>query len=172
VTRAAAGALVLTLAVGLTGCSLGGGGSDGGQAAAPTATATGPEAAPAKPRPGEPPEAAQIRGWSRELNAGHFEQAASFFARNAVVEQVQKIRLPNRTAAVAFNKSLPCRADVTDVKTDGATVVAAFRLRPGKGPKSACDSAARVRFRFSRGKFTEWRQLMEPAAPSAKSVQT
>ena len=168
----AGAALVLALAVALSGCSLGGSGSGDEQSAAPTATATGPEAAPAKPRPGEPPEAAQIRGWSRELNAGHFEQAASFFARNAVVEQVQKIRLRDRSAAVAFNKSLPCRADVTDVKSDGRTVVAAFRLRPGRGPKSACDSAARVRFRFSRGKFTEWRQLMDSGAPPADSVQS
>jgi hypothetical protein len=171
VTRAAA-ALAVGLSLALAGCSVGGDGTQDEQSAAPTATATGPEAAPAKPRPGEPPEAAQIRGWSRELNAGHFEQAASFFARGAVVEQVQKIRLRDRTAAVAFNKSLPCRADVTDVKSEGGTVVAAFRLRPGTGPKSACDSAARVRFRFSRGKFTEWRQLVDPAAPSADSVQS
>jgi hypothetical protein len=170
--RRAAAATAVVLAAGLTGCSLSGDHSQSDPAEAPTATATGPEAAPAKPRPGEPPEAAQIRGWSRELNAGHFEQAASFFARNAVVEQVQKVRLPDRSAAVDFNRSLPCRADVTDVKSEGRTVVAAFRLRPGKGPKSACDSAARVRFRFSGGKFTEWRQLMEPAAPSAGSVQS
>jgi hypothetical protein len=136
-------------------------GGDSGDSAPhkPMATATGPEAAPARPRPGEPPEAAQIRGWSRELNAGHFEQAASFFARNAVVQQLDRLRLPDRSAAVAFNKSLPCRADVTDVKTDGHSVVAAFRLRPGKGPKSSCDSAARVRFRFAGHKFIEWRQL-------------
>jgi len=160
------------LAFGLGGCGLGGGSDDKPRADEPTATATGPEAAPARPRPGEPPEAAQIRGWSRELNAGRFEQAASFFARNAVVEQGDRVRLPDRRAAVAFNKSLPCRAEVTDVKTEGRTVVAAFRLRPGQGPKSSCDdAAARVRFRFSKGKFIEWRQLAEPDADPGESVQ-
>ncbi|MGI8749927.1 MAG: hypothetical protein ACR2J6_05150 [Thermoleophilaceae bacterium] len=81
------------------------------------------------------------------------------------------MRLPDRRAAVAFNESLPCRAEVTDVKTEGETVVAAFRLRPGKGPKSSCDGAARVGFRFSKGKFIEWRQLAEPDAAPDGSVQ-
>lgn len=159
------------LILGLPGCSSSGD-SDGRSSGKPSATPTGPEAAPARPRRGEPPEAAQIRGWSRELNAGHFEQAASFFARNAVVEQLDQVRLPNRKAAVAFNQSLPCRADVTDVKSEGKTVVAAFQLRPGKGSKSTCDGAARVRFRFSGTKFIEWRQLGPPDAAPGDSVQS
>jgi len=163
-------ALCAGVVLALSGCSLGGGADDKPRADKPTATATGPEAASARPKPGEPPEAAQIRGWSRELNARRFEQAASFFARNAVVEQVDRIRLRDRSAAVAFNKSLPCRADVTDVKTDGKAIVAAFRLRPGRGPKSSCGGAARVRFRFSKGKFTEWRQLATPEGAPGGSV--
>ncbi|MGI8749926.1 MAG: hypothetical protein ACR2J6_05145 [Thermoleophilaceae bacterium] len=66
-------ALLVALAVGLGGCSLGGGSDEKSRAGDPTATATGPEAAPARPKQGEPPEAAQIRGWSRALNAGRFE---------------------------------------------------------------------------------------------------
>lgn len=158
-------ALAAVLAVALSGCSLGGG-DKGSEASKPTATATGPEAPPGRRLHGEPPEAAAIRGWSRQLNEGHFEQAASFFAPNAIVSQGDVIRLRDRKAAVAFNESLPCRATVTDVQREGHAIVAAFELRPGKGPRSACDSSARVRFRFSRGKFTEWRQLMEPATPS------
>ncbi len=80
-----------------------------------------------------------------------------------MVEQQEEVRLPDRAAAIAFNRSLPCRADVTDVKRRGATVVAAFRLRTGRVPGGGCSGAARVRFRFSGGKFTEWRQLAEPA---------
>ncbi len=170
--RRALAAVVCALAFLPAGCSMGGG-SGGSASRRPMATPTGPEAAPARPRPGEPPEAAQIRGWSRELNAGHFEQAASFFAPNAIVQQVDRIRLPDRSAAVAFNKSLPCRAEVTDVKAEGhSVVVAAFRLRPGKGPKSSCDSAARVRFRFAGHKFIEWRQLAQPQPEPAGSVQS
>jgi hypothetical protein len=159
-------ALTTVLALALTGCSLGGGGDGGSQASRPTATATGPEAPPGPRLHGEPPEAAAIRGWSRQLNEGHFDQAASFFARGAIVQQGEVIRLRNRRAAVAFNESLPCRATVTDVQRQGRSIVAAFQLRPGRGPRSSCDSSARVRFRFARGKFTEWRQLMEPATPS------
>ena len=78
------------------------------------------------------------------------------------MEQQEEVRLPNRAAAIAFNRSLPCRADVTDVKRRGATVVAAFRLRSGRVQSGGCSGAARVRFRFSGGKFAEWRQLTEP----------
>jgi hypothetical protein len=160
-------ALLAVLAIALSGCSLGGGGDDkDSQAKKPTATATGPEAPPGRRLHGEPPEAAAIRGWSRQLNEGHFEQAASFFARNAIVQQGDVIRLRDRKAAVAFNESLPCHADVTDVQREGHSIVAAFQLRPGKGPRTSCDSSARVRFRFAHGKFTEWRQLMDPGTPS------
>ena len=48
--------------------------------------------------------------------------------------------------------------------------MAAFKLRPGSGPKRACDSNARVRFRFSGNKFTEWRQLLEPESAPGQSV--
>lgn len=162
-------AAVLSLAAG--GCSLGGDDGDGdGQGAGGAATGTGPETPGGKVKPGEPPEAAAIRGWSDALNARRFDRAASFFARNAIVEQGQAVRLPDRSAAVAFNKSLPCRATVTDVKDEGRTVVAAFQLRPGSGPKRACDSSARVRFKFSGNKFTEWRQLADPQAAPGQSV--
>jgi hypothetical protein len=165
VRRALAGLAVLALA--LPGCSLGGGHDDKGSSAkTPTATATGPEVPPGRRLHGEPPEAAAIRGWSRQLNEGHYEQAASFFAKNAIVQQGEVIRLRDHRAAVAFNESLPCHADVTDVQREGRSIVAAFQLRPGKGPRSSCDSSARVRFRFARGKFTEWRQLMDTGAPS------
>ncbi len=126
-----------------------------------------------EPRPGAPeteaerprarPEAAAIRAWITALNEGDFERAAAFFADDAVVEQGEERRLPDRDAAVAFNRSLPCKADLTDVKDEGETVLAAFRLRDGPG--GPCDGSARVRFRFRDGKFAEWRQLPEPPAP-------
>ena len=78
------------------------------------------------------------------------------------------MRLGDRDAAIAFNRSLPCKADVTDVEDEGDTVLAAFRLRDGPG--GPCDGAARVRFRFRDGKFSEWRQLAEPAQPEGPTV--
>jgi hypothetical protein len=114
-------------------------------------------------------EAKSIREWSAALNAGKYEEAASYFAPNALVEQAAKVRLRDRAAAIAFNKSLPCRADVTDVDDEGRTVIAAFRLRDGPGGR--CQGGrARVRFRFKGGKFSEWRQLAEPATPPGQSA--
>lgn len=105
-----------------------------------------------------------IRDWSAAVNAGRYERAASFFVDGAIVEQAREIRLENRKDAIAFNSSLPCKADVTDVDDEGRTVIAAFRLRGG--PAGGCDGgSARVRFRFRDGKFIEWRQLGEPQAP-------
>lgn len=115
----------------------------------------------AEPRPGEPGEAKAIRAWSIALNDEDYEKAASYFAEGAIVEQAEESRLPDRGAAIAFNRSLPCKADVTDVEEDGDTVIAAFRLRGG--PEGGCEGGtARVRFLFRDGKFAEWRQLSEP----------
>ncbi len=160
----------LLLAVAAGGCTLGGGNDSGNKSDEGAATATGPEMPGGKIKPGEPPEAAAIRGWSDALNARQFNRAASYFARGAIVEQGQPIQLPGRRAAVAFNKSLPCRATVTDVEDEGRTVVAAFKLRPGSGPRSSCDASARVRFKFSGNKFTEWRQLAEPPPAPGQSA--
>ncbi|MDQ3588141.1 MAG: nuclear transport factor 2 family protein [Actinomycetota bacterium] len=104
-----------------------------------------------------------IRGWSEALNRGDYDEAAGFFARGALVEQVRSLRLRDHEAAREFNRSLPCRAEVTDVKREGGTLVAAFKLRAGTGPPRSCGGDARVRFRFRDGKFSEWRQLAEPS---------
>jgi len=151
-----AGLLVaVAVALSLAGCSLGDGDEPplpgGGQG----------ERDGAGPRAGEPGEAEAIRAWSAALNEEDYEKAASYFAEGAVVEQAGEVRLRDRDAAVAFNRSLPCKADVTDVEDEGDTVLAAFRLRGG--PAGGCDGGtARVRFRFEDDKFSEWRQLTEP----------
>jgi len=155
----------LLLALALGGCSLG----DGDDGSDRPGAGSGPRSEErVQPRKGESGEARAIRRWSAALNNGRFDRAASFFAENALVEQTEELRLRDRDAAVAFNRSLPCKADVTDVKDEGETVIAAFRLRDGPG--GPCDGAARVRFRFREGKFSEWRQLTEPAQPRGPVV--
>jgi hypothetical protein len=144
-------ALALAAALALGGCSLGGG-DEARQSGGSTS-----------PRQREPDEAAVIRAWSGALNDDDYDRAASYLAPNAIVEQTREIRLPDREAAIGFNRSLPCKADVTDVEDEGETVLAAFRLRDGTG--GPCDGTARVRFTFRDGKFSEWRQLPEPAQP-------
>ena len=122
-----------------------------------------PDGRPGRPheprRSAEPAEAVTIRAWNAALNAGDFEKAASYFAEGAIVEQAVAIRLRNRGEAIRFNKSLPCRSQVTDVDDEGRTTVAAFRLRPGRGGGCRGGGTARVRFRVQHGKFKEWRQL-------------
>ena len=112
----------------------------------------------------KPSDAKVIRDWTRALNQEHYGEAASFFVDGAIVEQVREFRLEDRSDAIAFNRSLPCKAEVTDVDDEGDTVLAAFRLRGG--PAGGCvGGSARVRFRVKDGKFSEWRQLGEPETP-------
>ena len=120
------------------------------------------------PTKDEPGEEEAIRDWSKALNAERYSEAASYFADDAIVEQMREFRLEDRSDAIAFNRSLPCKADVTDVDDEGETVLAAFRLR--RGPGGACSGSARVRFRFRDGKFIEWRQLGEPDTPSGEVI--
>ena len=109
----------------------------------------------------KPSDARVIRAWSRALNARDYDRAAAFFAPRAIVDQGTPIRLPNRAAAVAFNRSLPCKGTITDVEDEGATSLASFRL--SRGPGGQCRGRARVRFTIRDGRFSEFRQL--PGAP-------
>jgi hypothetical protein len=154
--RGAAVALLAVLAV--AGC---GGGDD--------KPAKGPAPRPQSASPGETPsDEAAIRDWSRSLNAGEYERAASWFARNAIVVQSRTVRLPDHAAALLFNRTLPCRADITKVEDEGKTTLASFKLR--RGPGGPCKGTARVRFTIKHGRFTLWRQLAEPAAPPGDSA--
>lgn len=174
--------LALLCAVVLAGCSLGGTETDdrgGGAGLGQDAPERGdgeradeespaPEPPSAEPLAGEPEQARQIRAWSIANNRGQFGRAASYFAPGAIVEQLEETRLPDREAAIAFNRSLPCRAEVTDVTMEGDSFVAAFRLSAGRGGMQSCGGSARVRFRFEGERFTEWRQLGAPEAPEGE----
>lgn len=101
-----------------------------------------------------------IRDWLLALERSDYAHAASYFARDAIVDQGDPIRLRTRTAARAFNASLPCRADLTALEDEGRTVLATFKLRVGPG--GPCAGQVRVRYTIRDGKFTEWRQLEQP----------
>jgi hypothetical protein len=157
--RAAVALLLVAAAVGYAGWSILDSG-DGKQ----SEERLGTEQAPAAPLRRSPEERV-IRAWLEALNAGEFERAGGFFARGAVVEQIGETRLRTRAAAIAFNRSLPCRGDLTDVDDQGRTVLGAFRLREGRGGRCAAGGFARVRFLIRDGKIREWRQLLETEAP-------
>jgi hypothetical protein len=112
-----------------------------------------------------------IRAWVEAIDRADYETAASFFAPGAIVQQAEVFRLPDHRAALAFNRSLPCKADLTKVKDEGRTTLGTFKLRVGPaGQKAGCDSTVRVRFRLRKGRFKEWRQLPERPAPEGQTA--
>ena len=107
-----------------------------------------------------------IRGWLLSLERQDYEQAAYYFAPNALIDQGDPYRLKTKSEAFAFNAGLPCRADLIRLKGGGHAprVLATFRLRAGPG--GSCSGLVRVRYTIRAGKFTEWRQLPdEPSGP-------
>ena len=107
-----------------------------------------------------------IRGWLLSLERQDYEQAAYYFAPNALIDQGRPYRLRTKSDAFSFNAGLPCRADLIRLKGGGHAhhVLATFRLR--EGPGGPCSGLTRVRYTIQKGKFTEWRQLPdEPSGP-------
>ena len=143
-----------------------GGGSDEDDAPAGPSRPGVPPAADHADRARPAPDASDrevIDGWVRAVARRRYERAAAYFAPNAVVEQLGEIRLRTRSDAIAFNRGLPCSAELTDVEDEGETSLAAFRLLPGPG--GPCEGSARVRFTIRDGLIREWRQLPEPGTP-------
>lgn len=129
----------------------------------------GRAAGPAPPAKAQSSSERVVRGWIAALNKRRYGKAADYFARGAVVQQTVPIKLTTRRAAIAFNRSLPCTAKVTDVKDEGKSVLATFRLFDGPGgrcePRDGSIASARVRCVISRGRFLAWHQLPESRSP-------
>jgi len=107
-----------------------------------------------------------IRDWLMALEREDYVQAASYFARGAIVDQGRAFRLDGPVEARFFNATLPCRADLVRLRDEGAgEVLATFRLRTGPG--GPCDGFVQVRYTIEHGKFTEWHQLPEPTSDQA-----
>jgi hypothetical protein len=117
----------------------------------------------AKPARSYSYEARVIRGWLLALDRSDYAGAAYYFAPGAIIDQGHPYRLRNETAARVFNASLPCRADLIDLKHETGTVLASFRLR--RGPGGPCSGVVKVRYTIRNGKFMEWRQLPSEEAP-------
>src|SRR5215210_1347491 len=125
-----------------------------------------------KPDPLHSYDGRVIRGWLLALERQDYEQAAYYFAPNALIDQGRPYRLRTKSDAFAFNASLPCRADLVRLKGGGAHVLATFRLR--EGPGGRCSGLERVRYTIHEGKFRAWRQLPDPGddAPAAPGSET
>jgi hypothetical protein len=107
-----------------------------------------------------------IRGWNSAVNDGDYGAAADRFAEGAVVEQGREVVLVNRAAAIAFNRSLPCRAEVTDIEDKGEFTLASFTLRTGRRGGCTEGGEAQVRFVIRDGLIQEWRQVPDAPLPS------
>jgi SnoaL-like domain len=71
-----------------------------------------------------------VRGWNEAVNEGDNDRAAEYFAAGAtIVVDDQSVKLAGRADARRFNASLPCAADIAEIRTDGDRVTATFNLR-------------------------------------------
>jgi hypothetical protein len=138
----------------LTGC----GGCGGGAHKGTTGAAPAPDRALA--------DEATVRLWTRALYDGHYDRAARFFAPRAIVQQGDTRVLRNHADAVAFVRSLTCRASILSIRGEkGGVLLATFNLGPGPGGGCTGGGTVRVRFFIRRGLIESWRQLPEPAKP-------
>lgn len=110
---------------------------------------------------GSPSDEEVIRAWVEAVSEGDFAAAADRFAEGAIVEQGEEIRLPDRAAAIAFNRGLPCRAELTETENQGEGTVGTFDLSEGRSGQCAEGGVALVLFVIRDGLIHEWRQLPE-----------
>ena len=111
-----------------------------------------------------------IGAWVETLSDGDVEHAADFFALPSTVENgTPPLQLSTHNDAVAFNRSLPCGAELVRARPDGPLITATFRLteRPGGDCGPGVGGLARTSFRIEDDKITEWRRLPDAGGEPA-----
>ena len=157
--KRAAAALAAVACLALGGC-----GGCGGSA---HKTTTGASPAPDNALADE----ATVRLWTRALYDGHYDRAARFFAPRAIVQQGDTRVLRNHAEAVAFVRSLTCRASVLSIRHEkGGALLVTFNLGPGSRGGCTGGGTVRVRFFIRRGLIETWHQLPEPAQAPKQSA--
>jgi hypothetical protein len=130
----------------------------------------------AKPPPEKPTkgEVRVIRGWADALRAGRVNKAAEFFAIPArVLDGSNPLReLPNINAVRAFNRGLPCGAQLVEAQRgQGWFVVATFRLTertgPGARPCSGAGNLAATAFLIEDKHIVQWLREPDPVQQPA-----
>ena len=109
-----------------------------------------------------------MRAWSQAINEGDNEAAARLFARGAEVVQGSSVVLGSEREAIAFNASLPCSAEITELTTEGDRVTATFLLADRE--TSRCDAPGAevtASFRVHEGKIVLLHQLPGTLTPAA-----
>ena len=120
-------------------------------------TASGPEIGAA-----DPGDVEVIDGWSSTLAEGDVEGAAGYFAIPSTAENGPLLTsIESRADAIAFNRSLPCGAELVSARTTGDFTTATFELieRPGGDCGTGVGAEASTSFEIEDGKITEWRRI-------------
>jgi hypothetical protein len=147
----AAAALALAALLATAGC----GGADGTTTAEP---------------PADSGDVAVIEGWAKALAAGDERAAAGYFAIPSTAENGPLLTsIDTRADAVAFNRSLPCGAEVVSAQTTGELTTATFRLsdRPGGDCGSGAGATASTTFDIEGGKIVEWLRVDDAPPPGS-----
>jgi SnoaL-like domain len=110
---------------------------------------------------GSPSPESVVRAWNESINSGDNEAAAELFAPGAeVIQAGRSLTLETEAQAVRFNASLPCSAEIVELRAEGEMVTATFLLADRgetqcDGPGTHVEAAFRVR----DGKIVLWHQL-------------
>ena len=123
----------------------------------------------------DPADVAVIEAWSGALADGDVEAAADYFAIPSIAENGPLLtRIESRADAIAFNRSLPCGAQVVSAQTAGDFTTATFELfdRPGGDCGAGVGGAASTSFQIEDGKIVEWRRVDGPAPAGDQSGGT
>lgn len=124
----------------------------------------------ADPKPAPPTGEAVIHAWTEAMYRGDYDKAARYFAKDALVQQVETIVLRTHEDAVAFGRSLPCRAKVTSIKAEkNGVLLATFDLFPGVGGTCPDGGNARVRFFIRKGMIETFHQLPDQPTPPGQT---
>jgi hypothetical protein len=108
----------------------------------------------------DPEEVRVIDEWSSALREGNVEGAAEYFQLPSIAQNgTPAVELTTRKDAIAFNRALPCGAELIEAVSDGAFTVATFELteRPGEGKcGTGVGETAKTAFLVDDGLIARW----------------
>ena len=124
------------------------------------------EPAPDPTAAADPADLEVIEGWALALSEGDVEGAAGYFATPSIAQNGPVLTEMNSLEdAIAFNRSLPCGAEVVSARTQGELTTATFELfeRPGGACGPGAGGTASTSFDIEDGEIVEWRRIDDGA---------
>jgi hypothetical protein len=108
-----------------------------------------------------------VRAWSEAVNEGDNDRVAEYFAAGAaIVVDDQSVKLAGHAEARRFYASLPCAAEIAEIRTDGDRVTATFNLTQ-RYPFRVCSARSDPRevaiVTVRNGKIVIWELLGPPS---------